>query len=242
MTLPQGWNLSNKRKANTAGVGRGRVKKAKVQHSNDFDIASIEKIITKHYNASSDETTEDEVFNIDSFINNIPFFKCLSDIKHDSEAPSIPLVSRVYEEMYMRSCHSEFENKCIMDSQCECTMLDSQQPFVGVQFDIPGNMSGNNGMCVLCLRKTTQLLFYNIISKGQQVNCVIQKYGNICGTENEYHQNAMLICPPNGPIHNMPFPIVAHQRNRYSVSQVNGVMYIKQHNVYMEDFVQAPSD
>ena len=54
MTLPQGWNLSNKRKANTAGVGRGRVKKAKVQHSNDFDIASIEKIIPKSTNITTD--------------------------------------------------------------------------------------------------------------------------------------------------------------------------------------------
>jgi hypothetical protein len=46
----------------------------------------------------------------------------------------------------------------------------------------------------------------------------------------------MLICPPNGPVHCMPMPIVAHQRNRYSVVTQHGIRYIKQHNVYMEDF------
>jgi hypothetical protein len=34
----------------------------------------------------------------------------------------------------------------------------------------------------------------------------------------------------------MPLPIVAHQRNRYSVVEHFGVKYIKQSNVYMEDF------
>ena len=34
----------------------------------------------------------------------------------------------------------------------------------------------------------------------------------------------------------MPLPIVAHQRNRYSVTTHHGIRYIKQHHVYMEDF------
>jgi hypothetical protein len=34
----------------------------------------------------------------------------------------------------------------------------------------------------------------------------------------------------------MPMPIVAHQRNRYSVVTHHGIRYIKQHRVYMEDF------
>jgi hypothetical protein len=34
----------------------------------------------------------------------------------------------------------------------------------------------------------------------------------------------------------MPLPIVAHQRNRYSVIEHFGVKYIKQSGVYMEDF------
>ena len=71
---------------------------------------------------------------------------------------------------------------------------------------------------------------------GHNPNAVIQKHGNICNQNGEYHKSAMLICPPNGPVSCMPIPIVAHQRNQYSVVEKAGVHWIKQHNVYYEDF------
>ena len=91
-------------------------------------------------------------------------------------------------------------------------------------------------MCLLCLRKSTHVLFYNILKQGHSTQTVIQKYGNICNEPGEYHPSAMLICPPNGPVHSLPMPIVAHQRNRYSVVHHHGIKYMKQHRVYMEDF------
>jgi hypothetical protein len=60
---------------------------------------------------------------------------------------------------------------------------------------------------------------------------VIQKYDNICNESGEYHPSAILICPPNGPVHSLPMTIVAHQRNRYSVVSHHGVRYMKQHRV-----------
>ena len=38
----------------------------------------------------------------------------------------------------------------------------------------------------------------------------------------------------------MSFPIVSHKRNRYSVVSYFGIHFMKQHNVYMEDFPQTP--
>ena len=67
-------------------------------------------------------------------------------------------------------------------------------------------------------------------------DALIQKYGNIPGQPNEYHPSAMLLCPKSGPIHCMPLPIVAHQRNKLSVETVGGVPYVRQHGVYTEDF------
>jgi hypothetical protein len=153
---------------------------------------------------------------------------------------SVPIVTRAYEESYMRECKDASEKPCIFNSQCECMKIDRDNAFVGVQFELPC-MQTSNGMCVLCLRKSTHLIFYNILREGHRVKHVIQKYGNICNMPGEYHHSAMLICPPHGPIHSMPLPIVAHQRNRYSVVTHFGTRYMKQHDVYMEDFPNTPS-
>jgi hypothetical protein len=46
----------------------------------------------------------------------------------------------------------------------------------------------------------------------------------------------MLVCPPNGHVHCMLLPIVAHQRNSYSVYSRDGVRWLRQHSVYATDF------
>ena len=91
-------------------------------------------------------------------------------------------------------------------------------------------------MCVLCLRKITTLLFYRTIQKGVSVKTQIQCHGNIYNQAGEYYPSVMLICPPNGPVSSMPLPIVAHQRNRYTVVRVHGVCYLQQRRVGMQDF------
>ena len=163
----------------------------------------------------------------------------LSELMKNTETRSssvIPVVSRVYEERYMRECKNKSERPCVMDKQCECMLIDTANGFVGVQFEIPGVENSDNTMCILCLRKTTTLLFYKTIYNGVKAKGVIQKHGNICNKENEYHPSVMLCCPVNGTLENMPVPIVAHQRNRYSVVTCAGVKFMKQNGVYMEDF------
>jgi len=153
-----------------------------------------------------------------------------------SAAHRVPVVSRVYEERYMRECKNKDEQPCVCGVKCECMLIDDSQAFVGVQFQLPDVASSAAGMCVLCLRKTTTLLFYKTLYNGERINAVIQKHGNLCNEPGEYHPSAMLCCPVNGPQHCMPLPIVAHQRNRYSVEVVGGLRHIRQHGVYMEDF------
>ena len=46
----------------------------------------------------------------------------------------------------------------------------------------------------------------------------------------------MLMPPPDSPVHCMPLPIVAHQRDRYYVEEVDGRRVMRQCNVYYEDF------
>jgi len=149
---------------------------------------------------------------------------------------SVPIVTRKYEESFMRECKNDNEHACIFQGQCECMKIDPLNAFVGVQFSLPDIQAQEHGMCVLCMRKSTHIMFYNLLQEGYSVKTVIQRYGNICNQAGEYHPSAMLICPPNGPVHCMPMPIVAHQRNRYSVITHHGIRYIQQRNVYMEDF------
>ncbi len=58
----------------------------------------------------------------------------------------------------------------------------------------------------------------------------------ICDVSGEYHSSAMLVMPSHGPVHSMPLPVVAHQRNKYYVVLVDGRVRLKQRNVYVEDF------
>jgi hypothetical protein len=95
-------------------------------------------------------------------------------------------------------------------------------------------------MCVLCHRREVQRRFYDMLYAGVPFQGVIQRYGNICNQENEYAREVMLICPPNGPVECMPFPVASHQRNRYSVYLNGGVRYAKQSFMGCQDFYLAP--
>ena len=202
-------------------------------------VASIEKIkgtIERLAALAPDNATEDMMTKNIEMLDNIPFRTLIGRTTMNSETSNIPLVSRVYEERFMRECKNKREQPCVMASQCECMLIDSVNGFIGVQFEIPGVSSSNQDMCVLCLRKCTTLLFYKTIYNGVNAQGVIQKFGNFCNQYNEYHPSAMLCCPVNGPMQCMPMPIVAHQRNRYSVVLSGGIKHLKQHGVYMEDF------
>jgi hypothetical protein len=225
MMVPQNWcRLKRKRVSHVeSGVDE--------KPPESVDISIIRNTIDKHIQGAA----EPDMFNdLDWLISKISVFRMLQNLPVTGAAP-IPIVTRTYEESYMRECKTDKEKPCIFQAQCECMKIDPQNQFVGVQFPLP-NVEKSNGMCLLCMRKTTHILFYNILRDGNRVNCTIQKYGNICNVAGEYHSSAMLICPPGGPVHAMPLPIVAHQRNRYSVVEHFGVKYMKQSGVYMEDF------
>ena len=146
---------------------------------------------------------------------------------------TMQLVTREYEESFMRECHLPDDTPCVMGEFCECVVVGN---FCGAAFVLQQICVSNPRMCVLCMRKTTQLLFYRVVGSGMPTTQMIQMYGNICGP-GEYHESAMLTVPPDGPVHCMPLPVVAHQRNRYyAVQGADGVRRILQRNVYFEDF------
>ena len=205
--------------------------------ADESTLSRVERVLEWHSrNDCLPAVPEVSAFDTSTLLDSIPFCKLLASIRPSVVGQEIPLVTRVYEEKFMRQCIGAHERPCCMDKQCECMMISKQHPFVGVQFAIPNTDTDSNGMCVLCLRKVTTLLFYRTIQKGIGVHTQIQRHGNICNQAGEYHPSVMLICPPNGPVASMPLPIVAHQRNRYEVVVVHGVCYLKQLRVGMQDF------
>jgi hypothetical protein len=190
---------------------------------------------------------------LDSIMTHIPYVEVLQQMFGGSEVTDsacVPVVTRAYEESYMREVLGTVEQPCIMGSNCECQFIDEHNPFIGVQFTLPVDAFSSttntttrmvedlssNKMCVLCCRKNTQSLFYEALYNHRAYNACIQLYGNICDRPGEYAKDAMLICPLSGPINNMPLPVVAHQRNRYTVVVHNGVRQLRQHRVAYEDF------
>lgn len=208
--------------------------------TNSSAVISIIKHIDSHMQKSHDKNyqLDDSQLkeSLSKLIYNIPFVKQLSNLQVSHKNFQIPIISKQYESRFMRECISSSEKKCSMMEQCECMFIDKNKSFIGTRFLIPGIPDNDLNMCVICLRKTTQLLYYKSIFHGYDIQRVIQKYGNICNEENEYHPSAMLACNPDGPIHCMPLPIVAHQRNRYEVVEVTGIKYLKQIGVHMTDF------
>jgi hypothetical protein len=193
---------------------------------------------------------------LDSIMTHIPYIDVLQQMfggSNVNDSACVPVVTRAYEESYMREVLGGVDEPCIMGRNCECQFVDEHNPFIGVQFSLPLEAFSAqaveagmvkelslNKLCVLCCRKNTQSLFYEALYNHRAYNGCIQLYGNICDRPGEYAKEAMLICPLSGPISNMPLPIVAHQRNRYSVVVHNGLRQLRQHRVGYEDF-HAPS-
>jgi hypothetical protein len=148
----------------------------------------------------------------------------------------VPLLTRAYEESFMRECMLPEDKPCSLGQFCECNFIDAGNEFVGVSFVMPDLRAGDSNMCILCLRKLTQMLFYRTINGGYKPSQLIQLYGNICDVAGEYHSSAMLVMPRHGAVQSMPLPVVAHQRSKYQVVIRNGKRHLTQKNVYYEDF------
>ena len=103
-----------------------------------------------------------------------------------------------------------------MGDLCECRFIDRQCPFTGVEFRLPDDPPTPQ-LCVLCSRKATQKMFYDMCYAGVAPKGVIQRFGNIFGQPGEYSTELMLSCPQGVSLSAMPLPIMSHQRSRYSV-------------------------
>lgn len=227
--------MSKRGDTSTSAAVDGNVTRCKGGH----DIQQIVDSLQKKLNDDKETSVIEELLS--------PIVECMSfkSMCVDASAESVMgagqstqhdlcIVSRVHEEKYMRSMVNASEALCLNGERCECRFIDKSKPFTCIALQMPSMSSSSSGLCLLCLRKTSTLLFHKTVKRGVQGNFHIQMYGNEIGP-GEYAAAAMLICPSSGPWNVLPLPIVAYQRNQYSVEERHGVFFVKQHGVYYED-------
>ena len=182
---------------------------------------------------------EREMLEVDSLMCKLPYKKMLTSLCNrgaSAVSNEIQYVTRAYEEAFMHESMGRDQRECARGKSCECMFIDATNPFVCVEFLLPGERpSETPNMCVLCCRATTQQLYYDMMFDQHDIGVVIQRYGNLHSQEGEYALDAMLVAAPNAPVHILPLPIVAHQRNRYTVVTKRGIRYLKQHRVLFQD-------
>eukprot|EP00961_Rhodomonas_salina_P140754 1894388-Rhodomonas_salina.2 len=245
MNLPPTWEVNSR----SQSEGKQPNKKARystrtkqLTTAQEESLAEDSSVLETIKNTVSNSRTlqlPDDSVNLDSILSNIPYKKIIEDVyeNYPTQVAGIPLVTRAYEESFMRECEGDKERQCIKMQDCECMKIDKGNRFIGTQFLLPTDTPDDTPrMCVLCMRQETQHMFFDMMYDGKTFRFPIQKYGNICNQPNEYAREAMLLCPVNGPVHAMPYPIVAHQRNRYAVCNNYGTRYLKQLRVGVEDY------
>jgi hypothetical protein len=140
-------------------------------------------MILRNLNTSSSAPATPDELNLDVILSRVPYREILENLhgRDDRSMPDVPMVSRLYEESYLRE-PGRGERPCASGDLCECRFIDPCVPFTCVEFLLPGeDYPKAPQFCVLCSRKVTQKLFYDILFTGKDAHCVIQRYGNICG-------------------------------------------------------------
>jgi hypothetical protein len=123
-------------KADTRQSKRSKV----VEHSaqNEIDII-LKEYQDKAQDVSPDSSATSVWLALNVVLDHSSFQKPLlqHDISTKHEDNIVPLVTRVYEESFMRECIFEEDKPCSLGQYCECNFIDSEHSFVGVSFVMP---------------------------------------------------------------------------------------------------------
>jgi hypothetical protein len=235
--------------------------------SDRIEDLRLPQLILRNINTSPRVPATPAELDLDAILSRVPYREILENLygREPYARAEVPVVSRAYEEAFLRE-PTAGERPCVSGDLCECMFIDPCTPFVGVEFLLPGEAPPSTPhFCVLCSRKVTQKLFYDILLANKDVHGLIQRYGNLCNipgplarslslaraarlTETrlyfapagEYARECMLLCPQHMPLQCMPLPIMSHQRNKYRVVLNGGLKHLEQLRVRHEDFA-SPS-
>ncbi len=208
-------------------------KKARNQHEHQepVPLRELARSISHSIIDTVPSRVDDNVLDLSTVLSGVAYREILQNLFGDGEAmpANVPVVSKAYEEAFLRECIGPNERPCVMGAECEGHHLNKAHRFTLTEFLMPGQERTEPQMCVLCCRKHTQKLFYDLLYSppGTHIG-IIQRYGVVVGVPGEYASSATLIVPATGLMHAMPFPSVAHCRANYTVVVRNTTRFVVQ--------------
>lgn len=237
MHVPSGWSTQKRTRAVRVKPEVGSRKKVRTMHEQPEPMSAHElaQNISEAIQQSAVGRLDDRL-NIDTILSGVTYRDILLNMfNHDSRGSlnsameETPVVSKSYEEAFMRESMLADERPCVMGMECEGFFVSKDHRFPCTEFLLPGELRGEPRMCVLCCRKHTQKMFYDLLYGAPTMHMgVIQRYGVIVGVPSEYAYEATLIVPANGPVQSMPFPSVSYSRNNYTVIVRNAIRFVVQ--------------
>ena len=150
--------------------------------SDRIEDLRLPQLILRNINTSPRVPATPAELDLDAILSRVPYREILENLygREPYARAEVPVVSRAYEEAFLRE-PTAGERPCVSGDLCECMFIDPCTPFVGVEFLLPGETPpGTPHFCVLCSRKVTQKLFYDILLANKDVHGLIQRYGNLC--------------------------------------------------------------
>ena len=126
-------------------------------------VSDLYNTIRRNLNQDTPPAEAAPEMDMDHILSRVPYRDMLENLFADgapSGAPDVPIITKVYEESFMRQ-PAAGERPCAMGEQCECRFVDRQAPFTAVEFRLPSDPDGPQ-LCVLCSRRATQKMFYDM--------------------------------------------------------------------------------
>jgi hypothetical protein len=249
MEIPSNWSTS-KRQRPSRCRGETVRKKSRWTYESDDPVCLDDMCSAICKNVLDTRTQQvEETLNFDTILSSVPYRQILDTLFGGMYLPQhdVPIIAKKFEENFMRECILQSERKCVMGQECECRFVDRDNPFVGAEFLVGAQTITNCGpqMCVLCSRKYTQKLYYDMLFRPPMSHFgVIQRYGVLSGVDGEYSPDFTLVMPPSGPVHVMPYPSPVHSRNNYRVVVRNATRYVvqKPESAFHRPSLERPSN
>ena len=137
--------------------------------------SDLEQTVWRKLQEGSTDPLQDCELDVCQVISSCGYKDMLENLFHnvDNTLPDVPILTKAYEERLMRQPMSG-ETPCAMGDLCECQFIDKRMPFTAVELRFP-NDPPTAQMCVVCCRKTTQKLFFDMCFTGKRVKGVIQR-------------------------------------------------------------------
>lgn len=234
MHVPSTWTTQKRPKSarpknDTTGRKKTRQAHEPAEPVSVHDLAQTisDSILESSHARAPLETT----LNLNTILSGVAYREILQNLFGGSDAilDEVPVVCKAYEEAFMRESMLPCERPCVMGSECEGCFISKDHRFPCTEFLLPGEERAEPRMCVLCCRKHTQKMYYDLLYNPPAMHMgVIQRYGVVVGVRDEYAGSETLIMPANGPVHSMPFPSVAYCRANYTVVVRNAVRFVVQ--------------